>query len=102
MQKLIGLNSLGIERLDSKVLALEQARVLIFQMHEQKAEVLGRVDRQVLELQGTKVYVADQQQADAKLFAKLRKLQLECDTLRNQQVSLESWVEKYLPLKLHH
>jgi hypothetical protein len=55
-------------------MALEQAKVLIFQMHEQKAEMLGRVDRQVLELEGSKLNIAAQQQTDAKMFAKLRKL----------------------------
>ena len=30
------------------------------------------------------------------------KIKLKMTTIENQQVSVESWIEKYLPLRLHH
>ncbi len=37
-----------------------------------------------------------------KVAAQINKINERNTEIANQQVSLENWVEKYLPLKLHH
>ena len=62
------------EKLDTKIMALEQGRLMIFQLVQKKADKLEVVDKQVIELESSKVNKSDQQQVDHKLDGKLRKI----------------------------
>lgn len=53
-------------------------------------------------LKESKLDVTSYEAGEANIFKEIRKLKLRNEEIHNQQISIESWVEKYLPLKIHH
>lgn len=68
---------------------------------KQQKDLLDQARRDVQMLKETKFDTRSYLEAETGLFRQIRKLKLRAETCENRQTSIESWVEKYLPLKMH-
>ncbi len=57
---------------------------------------------EIIQLDAVKVSTAVAEHSFQKTAKKLKKMKEDHIEIKNQQISLENWVEKYLPLKLQH
>ena len=65
-------------------------------------ENIDKHKRQLIDLQTNKVNIVDDEKHRKEIAKRMKKIDKSHDTLMNQQDALESYVEKYLPLKLQH
>jgi len=65
-------------------------------------EDLTKAEANIINLQTVKLDIAQAEHSFKKVSAHLTKVNDRVETISNQQISLESWVEKYMPLRMQH
>lgn len=102
LQKQVTGNGNRLEDQNSRVRHLEdESGSLAAKLTKANSALVQQMEN-TLQLDKLKLSQQEANQRFDKVACKLRKLKEEGGQLANQQVSLENWVEKYLPLKLHH
>lgn len=92
-------------RLDDYGLRIKALEDDISNLHkhvDEKTERLLRLDKEIMKMHDSKLSTDVAQGIFMKTAKKLRKVKQRNEEISNQQVSLENWIEKYLPLKLQH
>ena len=92
-------------RLDDYGLRIKALEDDISNLHkhvDEKTERLLRLDKEIMKMHDSKLSTDVAQGIFMKTAKKLRKVKQRNQEISNQQVSLENWIEKYLPLKLQH
>ena len=60
------------------------------------------IEKKTIRLDTEKVNIVENKAVLKKLNQEMKKITVKNEEIVNQQISLESWIEKYMPLKLQH
>lgn len=101
-QKTLSKHTTRLDLYNSRIRLLEDTLEATIATLGQRSEQLTSVEKEIIEIHAGKVSTTVAEHSFQKTAKKMKKLKTQAESINNQQISLENWVEKYLPLKLQH